>query len=224
VQSSTGFAVDNLDVDSVLSSEFISEEDLKNGIYDHAEVEVFLVNYADLSQGKLTIKFGWLGQVSYTNNQFTAEIRGLTQKLSQKIGSIYSPECSASFGDSKCKKNISAFAFAGSVSAADNRQKFVPSGLSQESGYFNYGKIKFLSGANTGLEMEVKEYVQNQYILLVLPMPNAIAASDNFEIIAGCDKTFKSCVSKFSNAINFRGHPHLPGVDRVLETAGTRSK
>ena len=83
---------------------------------------------------------------------------------------------------------------------------------------------RVLNMVEAGLEMEVKEYVQNQYILLVLPMPNAIAAEDNFEITAGCDKTFKSCVSKFNNAINFRGHPHLPGMDRILETAGTRSK
>jgi hypothetical protein len=27
---------------------------------------------------------------------------------------------------------------------------------------------------------------------------------------------------RVDNAVNFRGEPHVPGLDRMLETAGTR--
>ena len=34
-----------------------------------------------------------------------------------------------------------------------------------------------------------------------------------FTVTAGCDKTVATCSAKFSNAINFRGFPHMPGND-----------
>ncbi len=54
-----------------------------------------------------------------------------------------------------------------------------------------------------------------------MPMPNSITAGDTFNAIAGCDKTFDACVSKFNNAVNFRGEPYVPGMDRLLATAAT---
>ncbi len=50
------------------------------------------------------------------------------------------------------------------------------------------------------------------------------AAVLNFDIIAGCDKTRETCQSKFTNIINFRGEPDVPGVDKLLTTAGTLDK
>jgi uncharacterized phage protein (TIGR02218 family) len=47
VQSHVGLAVDNLDVEGMLDSASITEADLMAGLYDFAEVEVFMVNYED---------------------------------------------------------------------------------------------------------------------------------------------------------------------------------
>lgn len=35
-------------------------------------------------------------------------------------------------------------------------------------------------------------------------------------IAAGCDKSFATCGARFGNRLNFRGFPHMPGVDAVL--------
>ena len=35
-------------------------------------------------------------------------------------------------------------------------------------------------------------------------------------VAAGCDKSFATCGTRFGNRINFRGFPHMPGVDAVL--------
>jgi len=80
--------------------------------------------------------------------------------------------------------------------------------------------VQWLTGANAGRRMEVKEFANKQFVL-ALPMPNAIAATDTFKAIAGCDKTFNSCYSKFTNAVNFRGEPYVPGMDKMLSTAAT---
>ena len=71
--------------------------------------------------------------------------------------------------------------------------------------------------------MEIKEF-SNKTFTLALPMPFPVSICDAFTAKAGCDKTLETCISKFSNAINFRGEPHVPGTDKILETAGTRSR
>lgn len=100
-------SVDNLDVMGFLDNETITAEDLRAGAYDFAEVHCFSVNWADLTMGILKQRRGWLGEVTLgENGVFKAELRGLTQALSQKIGEVYSPECRADLGDSRCKVPI----------------------------------------------------------------------------------------------------------------------
>jgi uncharacterized phage protein (TIGR02218 family) len=53
-------------------------------------------------------------------------------------------------------------------------------------------------------------------------MPNNIAVGDAFNAIAGCDKTIGTCAGKFANAVNFRGEPYVPGMDKMLATAVTQ--
>lgn len=66
-------------------------------------------------------------------------------------------------------------------------------------------------------------YASGQFTL-VLPMPYAVESGDSYIAQAGCDKNFATCVARFDNAVNFRGEPHVPGMDRMLETSATRSK
>ncbi len=35
-------------------------------------------------------------------------------------------------------------------------------------------------------------------------------------VTIGCDKSFATCRDRFANALNFRGFPHMPGIDRIL--------
>lgn len=220
VQTNSSLAVDNLEVEGMLSDDSIREADLNAGLYDFAELEVFMVNYADLSMGKMQLRRGWIGEVTFGAGQFVAEVRGLTQKLSQRIGDVFSPQCRAVFADTKCGVDEAAFTVSAVVDSSESRQVFVSSELEQDAGYFNFGKVNFTSGENSGLSMEVKEFALGR-VVLVLPMPYEINVNDDFEIVAGCDKNFDTCVSKFSNAVNFRGEPHVPGSDKIFETAGT---
>ena len=84
------------------------------------------------------------------------------------------------------------------------------------------GEIEWLSGLNQGKKMEVKEHTSKQ-ITLALAMAHEISFGDKFKITAGCDKVFSTCCEKFNNAINFRGEPHLSGMDKILATSTTAS-
>lgn len=102
IDSSADLAVDNLDVEGYLEDARISERDLAAGRYDGAEVEIFLVNWADLSQGRLMVKRGHIGEVRLEDGRFVAELRGLTQRLQQTVGAVYAPECAADLADARC--------------------------------------------------------------------------------------------------------------------------
>lgn len=107
IKNDDTLSVDNLDVVGVLSDEDVSEADLRKGLFDHAEVRIFLVNHQDLSQGILRMRKGRLGEVTLTpNGRFQAELRGLMQVFSRRVGELYSPECRADLGDSRCRVPI----------------------------------------------------------------------------------------------------------------------
>lgn len=220
VETKDKFSVDNLDVEGILDAASITEADIMAGKYDFAEIEIFMVNVTDLTQGIITHRRGWLGEVSVKNGQFVAEVRGLAQKLQQNIGEIFSPTCRAVFGDARCKANLASFTFAGTVNTVTSRQVFISTALTQAAGYFSGGEVQWLTGANAGRRMEIKEF-SNTQITLALPMPNNVTVGDTFNAIAGCDKTIATCIAKFNNAVNFRGEPYVPGMDKMLATAAT---
>jgi uncharacterized phage protein (TIGR02218 family) len=223
VESKSNMSVDNLDLEGQTFPSKITEFDLLAGMYDYAEIEIFIVNYEDLSQGKLVVKRGRLGEVTLNAQMFHAEVRGLTQHLSQTIGEIYAPSCRAVLGDSRCKVNLASVTVTTTISEAVNNQTFKANSLTQAAGWFTGGEVEWTSGNNTGRRMEVKEFASAQ-VVLALPMGKSIQVGDGFKIIAGCDKTRPTCADKFSNILNYRGEPDVPGTDKILTTAGTLEK
>lgn len=228
VASAAALSVDNVEVEGVLSSDVIREQDIRAGLYDFAEMDMFLVNYADLSQGALLLKTGWMGEVTLKGGQFTAEVRGLSQKLSQTMGELFSASCRAQLGDARCGVNLALHTVTGSItSVVSSAFDVIDSTRTEAGGAFTFGVITFTSGANAGLSMEVKEYAFTTGVggrlTLAMPMPYAMAAGDSYSLTKGCDKTLETCFARFANVVNFRGEPFVPGLDRSMETAGTRS-
>lgn len=221
ITTSADLAVDNLELSGVLDSTAITEADLMAGVWDHAVVEIFEVVYSDLSAGTRQLRIGRLGEIKAGRTAFTAELRGLSQALTRSIGEIYSPGCRADLGDARCKKVLTAFTFAASVSTLSNNREFTAAALTQAIGYFDSGKLTWTGGLNNGLSMEVKTYTVGS-IILQLPMPYQIQVGDGFSIIAGCLKRFtEDCKDKFNNVVNFRGEPHVPGIDKILKVGGS---
>ena len=220
VQSLLNLAVDNLTVQGALSSASLDEDDLAAGLYDDAAIEIWRVNWADVSQ-RVLMRKGNLGQVTRGRTAFQAEMRGLAHILNQPVGRVYSYSCDADLGDARCTVALSdpAFAGAGSVSAALDARRFTVSGLDAfADGWFANGKLAWTGGANAGRAMEVKRHgVSAGVVTLELwqAMSEAIAAGDGFALTAGCDKQFSTCKAKFANGANFRGFPYMPGNDLV---------
>jgi len=220
IASNADLAVDNLDVIGFLDSAVITEADINRGRWDYASIEIFQVNYADLTQGTLKQRAGRLGEIRLSRAEFIAELRGLAQNLQQLIGQIYSASCRADFGDARCGLTLASYTFSGTVTTGGSTRTFTDSGRAEASDYFGAGKVTWVTGANAGYSMEVKSFAAGVFTLQ-LPMAQTITAGDTYTASAGCRKRFDTdCKTKFSNVVNFRGEPHVPGNDQMAKAGG----
>ncbi len=213
ISGSADLSVDNLDVQSVLSSDDITEEDLIAGLYDGASVHVMLVDYVNLAAGVLKQRRGELGEVTITDLGFTAELRGMMAKFDNNLCELYSSSCRADLGDARCGILLTVWSVTGTVTAVADNGTFTDGARSEADGWFSGGLLTWDSGANAGRQMEIRSFTTGGGFALFMPMAATIAVGDTYSAIAGCDKTFDTCRDKFANHVNFRGEPHIPGND-----------
>lgn len=208
---------DELKTFSVLDSDIISEDDIGSGKFDDAKIELFLVDYSDVDAGKISLKKGYISRITSEEGKFLAEIDSLSSKLKREITEVYSPLCRAKFGNTRCGFDRESVKVTGTITTVEDKRKFTDSSRDEEVGYFDYGIIKFTSGNNNGLQMEIKKYEEEGKFETVLPFTKDIEVGDSYDLYSGCDKRFSTCIEKFSNAENFRGFPHIPGTDKILK-------
>ncbi len=219
LQVTSTLAVDNLTLDAALDSSRITDADLRAGLWDDAEILIFLVDWTNPSAGSILLKRGMIGQVQITRPVYSAELRGLTQKAQQQIIELTSPGCRAQLGDARCRVPLSTLSGIGEVQSTTDWRHFADASRSEATGYWNGGLLTFTSGANTGISMEVTGFTGETGLFeLYLPMGRAIAVADAYLVTPGCDRQFTTCQSKFNNAVNFRGECLLPGLDQILLT------
>jgi hypothetical protein len=78
----------------------ISDEELMAGRYDNAAVEIFLVNYEDLTQGRMSYPIsGRLGETTLHRGTYHAELSGKQSSLQENYQELYSAVCRADLGD-----------------------------------------------------------------------------------------------------------------------------
>jgi len=219
-----GFATGGMEVAGALSSERIDAADLAAGLYDAAEVTVYLVNWT-APEERLTLRKGRLGEVTREDGAFRAEIRGLAAALDQPNGRAFRHTCDADLGDARCGVDLDGAAYrgTGAVIAAGDRRRFSASGLgSFASAWFERGRLVWTDGENAGLAAEIRTHQKSGSTVTVelwQPAARNIDAGDGFTVTAGCDKRFSTCRTRFANGLNFRGFPHMPGNDFVLFVA-----
>jgi uncharacterized phage protein (TIGR02218 family) len=213
-----GLAVDTVDVEGALSSESIRDEDIAAGLYDGAKVETLLVNW-QRPQEFARLRTATIGKITRSDQRFIAELESLTHSLDQPKGRYVGRACDAELGDGRCGflLNRPGFTGAGAVSAVEEAGVITVSGLGGfEPGWFSHGTLVWTTGARAGRSERIVDHrlgVGGMVIALQPPVGPNIGAGDAFSIYAGCDKSFATCKAKFSNALNFRGFPHLPGND-----------
>lgn len=218
ITRSDGFDLDTLDVEGALTSDAITADDLKAGRWDGASIRVFMVDWEDPPGEMLPIARGELGEVSIKGDAFAAELKGPTAGLDRPATEQTSPECRARLGDKRCRVDLAELTrIARIVAAGSDGEIEVDTGLSGDA--WRYGRLRWLTGANSGLESAITG-TAGAVIALRDPPPFAAAPGDLVELVEGCDRRLITCAGRFGNAANFRGEPHLPGMDLLTRYPG----
>ncbi len=218
IKASVGLSVDNLDVESALTSARLSETALAAGDFDDAAIEIFRVDWSDPALREL-VRSGSLGEVRRSGTAFTAEVRGLAHYLQQPQGRVFQYACDAELGDARCGVDLSSpeLRATSTVTSAHSDRLFSTAGLAGfADATFTRGLLAFTSGANAGRATEVKRHAAraDDATLELWQAPgDPIEPGDTFVVTAGCDKLFATCRGRFANAVNYRGFPHMPGND-----------
>lgn len=206
ISSGIDLKPDLLELQVTLDQSVITEEDLHKGVYNEAEVLVFLIDYTSPKSGMIHLQKGFIGEITVGSGYFIAEIQGITQKLSAIMGWIFSNKCKAAFCDKRCGLNAAKFTVKGSVSEVINATEIFDRDRKEKDGVFNNGVLKFFTGRNLGSVMTIRGF-KNSIISFYKPPPMKVYPGDEYEITEGCDKSFDTCSTRFNNAINFRGEP-----------------
>jgi len=108
VDSRLGFAVDNGSVDGVLSDDRITAQDIRDGLYAGARLECARVNWAQTDQ-RVVLRCGYVGDITLQGDNYQLEWIGEASRLNRSQGRVFSRQCDAEFGDTRCGLNLSDF-------------------------------------------------------------------------------------------------------------------
>ncbi len=217
LSQTTGLSVDNTEAVGALSDVAITEADIFAGRFDGAGVEAWLVQWANPENRVLQFR-GSLGEINRANGAFTAELRGLAERMNVPTGRIYQRNCQAVLGDTVCAFDLDTTGYVtdAAVTTTDGRV-FTFDGLTNfEPRWFERGRLLMLSGDAGGLSGAIKlDRIAGGIRTVELwdHLRAGIAEGDMVRLTAGCDKRLETCRLKFANLLNFQGFPDIPGED-----------
>jgi hypothetical protein len=114
-------------------------------------------------------------------------------------------------------KAVKGWKTVSTVAAVSSARSFVPTALSDPAGWYDGGILVWETGRNAGRVQEIKSWDGGFLTLFLRPFYTP-AIGDRFVLHPGCDKTRSTCSTKFSNILNFRGEPDVPGMDQYMST------
>jgi len=221
VEQTTGLAADNTEAVGLLSDPSINEDDIRAGLFDGARVESWLVNWAKPEERRLIFR-GALGEIERAGGSFRAELRGLSDLLNRPMGRTFQRGCSAVLGDTACGVDVSDPVYSVAldlVRIERGSELWLAGGEAYAEGWFARGLVSVLDGAGIGARGPVKRdrLIAGQRVIEMWSFLSAgLAPGDRVQLVAGCDKSAEACRDKFSNALNFRGFPDVPGEDWLI--------
>lgn len=215
----------------VLDSSMITEEDLRAGKYRDAKVTEHVVDARWSWVSDIRTSIFWILRTRWDGERWMAEMTSLPRKLRQRASVVISRNCKHTLGDSGCGIDLTPLTLTGKKVTAvfSARQSFKTDIAGEYDDYFQYGKLTWTTGNNTGLSFMVQRSdLSFGKMYLVEQTPYDIAVDDEFSIYPGCNRTAEHCQNKtdkdgekvFDNFDDFGGFPTVPGSDRIWDIKG----
>lgn len=221
----------NVELMGIYRSLSLDQAEVLAGKWDYARCELFVVCWDDTDLGEFLVHDGFTGEFKDYQSYFVTETRGKMAKLSNEVGIATAKRCRVKeFRDAECGHTAAQVTISGTaynieqtltVASITNDFTIVFTKLAGTANdvpanFFASGKIT----ANTttidlgqiSREIYQSATATNITITLRRKFPFTVSIGDTFDLVAGCNRTVEDCM-KYSNIINFRGEPYIPGIE-----------
>jgi hypothetical protein len=223
LSQTTGLAVDNGEAIGALSDAAVTEADISAGRFDGSEVEAWLVQWAEPANRVMQFR-GSIGEISRANGAFTAELRGLAEALNVPDGARLPEDLPGRSGRCGVRGRPVRAGILGQCHGRLGRGWPPLSFFRHSSIRRALVRTRSVFGARRGGYGAVRcDQARHP------PGPMARGRSSfgtgcaqrsppvtAVRLTAGCDKRMETCRLKFSNLLNFRGFPDIPGDDWLV--------
>lgn len=215
VLSAVGSTIQGVEINRAIDAS-ITEEMVRSNALDGAVVTLSVIDWQHPSDGVIDLFGGTTGDVYFSDKgNLKITIDGQFRKDRFILIESYSTTCRVDLGSPRCGVDIDALSTTFTVDVVAFSNKFTTLELNQADAAWNYGLIRFTSGANNGLVFEVAKTLQSdKSVFTYLPIPFLVVPGDTGTIWPGCDKQLiTGCLNKYNNVINFQGEPYNPSSD-----------
>jgi uncharacterized phage protein (TIGR02218 family) len=193
---------------------------LRSRVFDGCEImreRAFLTAWNAAPAGAVLLfkgRIGTIDKIGRTEAEITVNSDLVLLDL-EMPRNIYTANCQHVLYDSGCTLAKESFGANGTVDSGSTRSVIVWSG---GAAIYSQGTVTFLTGANAGVRVNVKQGYASAGggLNLSYPLPNLPAVGDTFRVYQGCDHTKATCLAKFDNLLNFRGFPYIPPPTTVF--------
>lgn len=104
VDGGSSLNTDTAEIEVAVDEDIFTSAEIRFDGFKNAEIELFEVDYKNLSAGKMTIRKGWIAKAETNKNKVCKfEINGLLKILDFSVGRIFQPSCDADLGDKRCR-------------------------------------------------------------------------------------------------------------------------
>ena len=212
IRRSAGFEADSAEVQGALSHDALSAFDLAIGRFDGARVMIGLVDWESLETH--VVYRGTIGAVSEEAGSFTADLVSRKIDLQRDPVPRTSPSCRAEFCGPGCTLSAARFSHSGRLLSFDPARNTAAITTQAALPLLAGGRLRWLDGPYAGQTAGIAGIDAGQ-IVIDTPLDQIPPAGTGLELREGCDRTLESCATRFANALNFQGEPHLPGNDLI---------
>jgi uncharacterized phage protein (TIGR02218 family) len=166
-------------------------------------VEVLKVHRADPNDA-IVIFIGQIKSVVFRGVEAAARCVGFENFLNQPIPLYrYQPSCNNRLFDSKCTIVATSYKVDTTITMVDTLTFTSSAFATKSDGWFTRGNLV------CGEFERMITYHSGNTIAIRYPI-NGIATGASIVAYAGCDLSIETCRDRFSNVLNFFGHPFVP--------------
>lgn len=199
----------------------IDPDDLRNGLYDGAQINISAVSFVTPANGKVSLWNGQAGQVELTDRGY-AKIQaiGLFSKGREIPLEHYTPTCRVDLGSPRCGVSLAPWELTRTVTGVGGVLGYSVgfSGGAIPARY-RLGLLIPQSPAKAfGEAFEIRTVHSTSFVKLYIKPAGIIEAGDVVKITPGCDFTMdgtQGCAF-WNNSANFQGEPHVPGASEEI--------